>query len=108
MAITIAASEGSPAAAAAAHQGPREIRTANRAGYRRLTPDGRWTYHITPEAWRTEVCKGLDAMRVARLLHARGFLKKGEGKNLASRERIPGVGPIRVYVVLPAILEDGA
>jgi uncharacterized protein (DUF927 family) len=86
---------------------PREVRVANRAGYRRLNKDGTWTYHVTPEVWRAEVCRGMDAGRVAKLLAGLGHLKQGDGKNLATRERVPGVGLIRVYTVLPSILEAG-
>lgn len=97
------------AAAAAQHlREPREVRVTNRAGFRRLNEDRTWTYYVLPEVWRAEVCKGLDAARVPRTLAELGHLKRGDGKNLASKMRIPGVGSPRVYKVLPSILEtDG-
>jgi hypothetical protein len=33
------------------------------------------------------------------------MLRLGEGKNLARKERIPGVGTVRVYVLEPSILQ---
>ncbi|MBB5695520.1 DUF927 domain-containing protein [Muricoccus pecuniae] len=79
----------------------------NRAGWRRQTVQG-WEYLVLPEAWRDEVCKGLDAQQVARELDAHGYLRRGEGKNLAARVRIPGEGQPRLFVILPGLLAGGA
>lgn len=55
---------------AATHDRP----TVNRAGYRRRI-DGRTEYLVTPEAFRREVCAGLDHRRVAQVLRAAGLLR---------------------------------
>jgi uncharacterized protein (DUF927 family) len=60
---------------------------------------------VLPEVWRDEVCKGFEPARVARLLDGKRMLRTGDGDNLARKERIPGVGVIRVYVLEPSILD---
>ena len=67
----------------------RERRPApNRAGWRRSAGDDqRWL--IPPEIWKAEVCAGLDAKFVARVLAERGMLEKG-GDGNAKVERIEG------------------
>jgi putative DNA primase/helicase len=84
----------------------------NRAGWRQRGKDGRgeWTYYVLPEMWRQEVCKGIDPNRAARVLAERGFLERGEGKNLAKKTRIPEHGTLRVYVMSGRIMagEDSA
>jgi hypothetical protein len=57
-------------------------RTTDAAG------DGdQWTYFVLPEAWRTEVCRGIDGEGIGRL----GPLKR-EGKNLTGKVTIPANG----------------
>jgi putative DNA primase/helicase len=76
---------------------------ANRLGWRRGTgKDELW--FITPEAWKTEVCSGLDPVAVAKTLAKHGMMKlpKG-GRHLSRRVRIDG-RPTRVYVVTALIL----
>jgi hypothetical protein len=59
------------------HEDLHDDRTTNRCGWRRRDDD-QWTYFVLPEAWRTEVCRGIDGEMTARaladwdLLHARG------------------------------------
>ena len=58
---------------------------------------------ILPEVWRAEVCKGLNADTVAKAMVERGWMAKGEGKNLAKRHRVPGEGEnLRLFTVTPA------
>ncbi|MFT8243957.1 DUF927 domain-containing protein [Roseomonas sp. BN140053] len=76
----------------------------NRAGWRRRAGEDRWEYLILPEAWRDEVCRGLDGQQVARALDAAGLLERGEGKNLAARVSIPGEGRPRLFVVRAGLL----
>ena len=88
---------------------PDVARTINRAGFRRRTGDGdaeRWEYLILPEAWKSEVCKGLDARRTAELLASRGLLLGGTERHRAVVQRIPSEGSRRVYAVSGAILGD--
>ncbi|WP_338664331.1 DUF927 domain-containing protein [Pararoseomonas sp. SCSIO 73927] len=79
----------------------------NRAGWRRRQSDGRDEYLIAPEVWR-ELCQeaGIDPAEAGRTLQAAGFLEAGDGKNIARREGIPGVGRPRVYVIKPSLLGD--
>ena len=79
--------------------------TVNRVGYRRETKTGRWEFLIFPEVWKSEICKGLDWLRVAEALHAARFIDKGDGKNWAKKHRIQGQGPTRFYTVTGAILQ---
>jgi len=84
-----------------------DSKTINRAGFKRKasTADGdRWEYLFLPETWKSEVCKGLDSNRAAKVLRDAGYLVPGDGKNAASKVRIPGEGRLRVYVVKGEIL----
>ena len=59
---------------------PDVTRTINRVGFRRRVggdSDERWEYWILPEAWKNEVCKGLDPRKTADLLAGRKFLLGG-------------------------------
>lgn len=77
-----------------------------RAGYRKWSGDG-WLYLIFPAVWREEVCKGLNAKEVARILDEQGHLVRGDGDNLARHHRIPDVkGNVRFYTVRSSILAE--
>lgn len=80
----------------------------NRIGWRKRD-GGRDEYLIPPETWRAEICApaGLDPIACARTLAASGFLRRGEGKNLMARERLPGMGALRVYAISASLLEAG-
>ena len=75
--------------------------TINRAGFRQRSNDGGWVYFVYPETWKAEVCRSIDETKAARALAERGWLDRGEGRNLARNERVPGEGdkPIRLYVI---------
>jgi len=79
-------------------------RTINRAGFRCADAENNWTYYVLPEVWAAEVCKGFDHHAVARALAERGFLQKGDGRNLTASVRVPGVGKTRLYAVTSALL----
>ena len=71
---------------------------------------GRWQYLCQPEQFRREVCKGIDADQVAKLLRDRGHLMTEEGR-LTVRQRIPGFGTgdkekVAVYLIRPSIFSD--
>lgn len=88
---------------------PIEQRVTNRAGFRRRANDGGVEYLILPEAWRGEVCAGLDATMVAKTLAARGFLAMGGDGKPQVKMRLPGFSsPVRCYVITPDILSDAA
>ena len=79
----------------------------NRIGWRKQESK-RDEFLIPPETWRAEVCApaGLDPTATARTLAEAGFLRRGEGKNLMPKERLPGfANPVRVYAVSAALLE---
>jgi uncharacterized protein (DUF927 family) len=78
---------------------------SNRAGYRKgAGADRRWL--VMPGVWRMEICAGFDPTEVAKLLHSRGMLVKGEGDNYARKERLPGSDKTqRFYVLTPAVFE---
>ena len=69
----------------------------NRAGFRRRTIDGRWEYLVMPEAWRNDVCRGLEPTTVAKDLIARGLLDPGREGRTAKAEYVPGHGKMRLY-----------
>lgn len=88
---------------------PDFARTVNRAGWRRRVDGGegeRWEYLILPEAWKTEVCKGINAKRTADLLIRRGLLLGSTDRHRAALVTIPGEGKPRVYIVSGTILGD--
>jgi len=87
---------------------PIEQRVPNRAGFRRRAEGGGIEYLVLPEAWRGEVCAGLDATAVAKVLNTRGLLV-GTGGKLQNFQRLPGFPkPVRCYVITADILSDGA
>lgn len=82
-------------------------KTMERVGYRKS--DGTGTevaeteYFILPEAFRNEVCKGMDYLAVARLLISKGYMQPGDGKNLTVYKSLPYEGRTRVFHILPSI-----
>ena len=83
-----------------------ELRTTNRCGWRRRDGAG-WEFLVLPEAWKSEVCRGIDGEVAAKALADRRLLKR-EGKNLTCKVTIPEHGRPRVYVVSGALLEGDA
>jgi uncharacterized protein (DUF927 family) len=79
-------------------------RVNNRAGFkRRATADGPWEFLILPEVWKTEVCRGHDSRLIAREMAGRGLLIPGTDNKPAALERVPGIGPTKLYRVAPSI-----
>jgi putative DNA primase/helicase len=84
-----------------------EQRISNRVGFRRRAASGGIEYVVLPEAWKSEVCTGLDATAVAKALASRGLLIPGSGGKLQNFQRLPGfAGPVRCYVIASTILGD--
>ena len=81
-------------------------KTIYRAGYRRQAGDIS-EFLILPEAWKNEVCKGLNPQRTADMLAKRGWLIGGDSRHRASLVTIPGEGKLRLYVVSGAIMGGG-
>jgi uncharacterized protein (DUF927 family) len=80
----------------------KERPVSNRAGFRKAADTGA-TYYVLPEVFRCEVCKGFDYKMVAREMEQRGWLLT-QRPDLQRKERIPGEGLQRVYVIPPAFL----
>lgn len=79
-------------------------RVMNKVGWRKYDKAKDETeYYIYSEPFKAEICKGLDYKSVARLLIEKGFMRKGDGKNLAPKVDLPGEGKQRVFHILPAI-----
>jgi uncharacterized protein (DUF927 family) len=84
-------------------------RIINRAGWKKRDGGDGWQFLIAPDAWRGEVCAGLDGDAAARALRSAGFLvaDAGDGR-LTRRVRVPGAGLVRVYCIVSEILAGGA
>lgn len=85
----------------------RAPRTLLRAGWRKDTGEGA-EFWVLPECWRREVCAGFDAVAVARVMAERGLLMPPNGKGLTRREHVRGTGKVRVYRLLPGLLNHDA
>ena len=83
-----------------------ELRTINRCGWRRRNGAG-WEFLVLPEAWKSEVCRGIDGEMAAKALADRSLLKR-DWKNLTGKVTIREHGRARVYVVSGALLEGDA
>lgn len=82
-------------------------RVMNKAGWRKYDKAKDETeYYVYSEPFKAEVCKGVDYKTVARLLIEKGFMRKGDGKNLAPKVELPGEGSQRVFHILPAVFGE--
>jgi uncharacterized protein (DUF927 family) len=63
-------------------------------------------YLVLPEPFKTEICKGLNLKRVTDVLLKLGWLRRGDGRNVAKKEYIPGVGQPRCYVFSSKMWDD--
>lgn len=82
-------------------------KTINRAGFRRITNDGRTEYFVLPEVYKTEVCTGLNPTFVTKTLCEKGFLVKDSQGKVQVQKRLPGMGKIRVYHLTADLMNDG-
>ncbi|MBB2154830.1 DUF927 domain-containing protein [Gluconacetobacter diazotrophicus] len=78
----------------------------DRLGFRQAT-DGGHNYYIPVRDWDA-FCRGVDPKKAADALDAAGALMPADGRNLAKKLRLPGMGPnpIRCYVITPALFQD--
>lgn len=81
-------------------------RTIDRLGFRKSLEHGLGdelhttnTYYVLPEAWRSEVFKGMNINAVNKELIRRGLLEPGKDGKASSLVRLPGLGPQRCYIV---------
>lgn len=102
------------AAAKIDEHGPRTI---DRLGFRKSLEHGLGdelhttnTYYVLPEAWRSEVFKGMNINAVNKELLQRGVLEPGGDGKASSLIRLPGLGTQRCYVVktIPGSAESEA
>ena len=64
------------------------------------------TFYVLPQAFKSEICKGLDATAAAKALLNIGALTPGEPGKLQSKPRLPGMGPTRCYIINGSRLFD--
>ena len=81
-------------------------RTINRAGFRKVTDDGRIEFYVLPEIFKTEICGGLNPKEVTKALRDSEFLVVGNDGKSTKQERLPGVGSVKVYRIKPDILGE--
>ncbi|SEQ62229.1 putative DNA primase/helicase [Solimonas aquatica] len=82
--------------------------TVNRAGFREYGADETAAYYVLPGVFEDEICEGFDHRVVAKLLRQCSALRVDEGadeKRLKVQKRLPGMGKVRCYHILPAIFD---
>jgi putative DNA primase/helicase len=85
--------------------GDADRQIANRAGYRNGNgADREWW--VLPQVWKNEICGGLDAQYVARVLANTGMLRT-QAEGLQCKVRV-GSATHRAYVVTASIFEGSA
>ncbi len=86
--------------------GSPECRISNRVGYRQTNEDGKTDFFVMPEAFKSEVCRGLDWRFAVDVLSKRGYLR-GESNRHTTRRSFEGVSRGRFYVIPGDILGEG-
>lgn len=85
-----------------------EIIVRERAGVWKINSDDEKEYLFFPDVFAREVCEGIDPQEVLKALAERGYLRRGDRKNLTVKERVPGAkNPCRMYAVRDTILMGG-
>ncbi len=82
--------------------------TINRAGFRRGTEDGRTRFYVLRETMQREVLAGLNTADALRTLVDAGVLEPSTDSKTTRAERLPGLGNIRCYVLLPTLWESAS
>lgn len=92
------------AAAKVDEHGPRTI---DRLGFRKSMEHGMGdtshtttTYYVLPEAWRSEIFRGMNLNAVNKELLRRRVLEPGKDGKASTSVRLPGLGLQRCYVVV--------
>lgn len=92
------------AAAKVDEHGPR---TLDRLGFRKSMEHGMGetahtttTYYVLPEAWRSEIFRGMNLNAVNKELLRRRVLEPGKDGKASTSVRLPGLGLQRCYVVV--------
>ncbi len=64
-------------------------------------------FYVLAESFKARLCEGYDHVAVARLLLKRGHLiPEKDGGRLDRKERVKGLGPVRVYRLRSSVLSD--
>jgi len=82
--------------------------TINRVGFRKLAADGLTDYFFLPEAWKTEVCAGMNPREFTKQLRAANVLVLGNDGKSQVTMRLPGLGTVKVYHVRSSVIGDVA
>ena len=85
-------------------QGPNSTR--DRCGYRCLNDQDEWDYFVFPQAFRGEICEGLDAKMIAKEMAKRGYLKVGRDGKYQVAQRLPHMGTKKVYHIRSLFLAE--
>ncbi|WBM33532.1 DUF927 domain-containing protein [Pseudomonas sp. NY11382] len=92
-------------------------RTIDRLGFRKSMEHGMGdtshtttTYYVLPEAWRSEIFRGMNINAVNKELLRRRVLEPGKDGKASTSVRLPGLGLQRCYVVvtIPELAENEA
>jgi len=74
-------------------------RVINRAGFYRSSVSGAREFLVLPEAFKQDVCAGLDEKAAVKVLLAQGWIAPGGDGRVTQKLRLPGTGTAtRVYV----------
>jgi putative DNA primase/helicase len=82
----------------------RDERVLDRAGYWK-EENGERLFLVFPEAFQSQLCRGLDYKLIAKELLKRKLLLRGDDRNLTRQERVPEGGKLRFYAVRSQIFE---
>jgi putative DNA primase/helicase len=81
------------------HQEEDRRATVNRVGFRQRSQLEGYTYYVLPEAFKNEICTGLNPDRAVQVLKAAGWIEPDNQGKSSQRRRLPGFGkPTRCYV----------
>lgn len=81
-------------------------KTIQRAGFRRATSDGRTEYFVFPEAYKSDICAGMDARFVTKTLIENELLNVDNRGKPQIDIRLPGMGKMRVYHLTADIMGE--
>jgi hypothetical protein len=76
-----------------------------RAGFRRGT-DGNREWLVLPHVWKDEIAVGHDHRLLAKELVKRQMMRVGGDGKPQRKERLPGLGQMRVYVLTDRLLTE--
>lgn len=77
----------------------------NRVGFKKVEQDKTW-YYVLPEAYRDEICKGLDSRIASKILIEQGWLETDSDGKATRPIRLPGMPRTRCYVFTQKIWEN--